>query len=152
MKKRIVVPITTLEILLQFGDIDTVLDDILSLVENGDISTELSSAHTTCQPCKKITVNITNQWFIDLVNDGQPISLVKLLQYFVDNELYNEFNWQPKQFNVTQDKFASLIEQAQDNIIKAISIRPDRALQLAQAHRRLADILKEVQNERVLQD
>lgn len=94
MRKRIVLPNDTLNVLLQFGDIDTVVNKILELVEQELIPIDnLPVAKTGCSIDKKVTINITNQWYIETCINMRSVKLKRILQYFVDNELFNEFNW-----------------------------------------------------------
>lgn len=134
MIQRVTLPINTINILSQFGDISIVVNKILDLVEQNVISvSNLPSANTTHCKCKKITLTITNQYYISAYDAGNKISLVRLLQYFVDNELYAEFDWDIKD-NVDDAKLNVILDLLH---VQSVLVR-------LCAHRKYYDILRPV--------
>ena len=95
MRKRLVLPIETINILKQFGDIDTVVNKILDLAEQEELPIyDINCDAISNYQCNKITVNITNTWFIELLtntNVHPKPSIAKFLQYFVENELFDNY-------------------------------------------------------------
>lgn len=125
MKKRLTIPKATLKVLQQFGNINDVVSNILSLVENNILSVDnLPSAFTTHTDCVKTTIFITNAWYISNEEVRKSFSLTRLLQYFVDNELYNELNWQCVTDTNATNKLQLYLHEAQEALFKAINLKP----------------------------
>lgn len=96
MKKRVVLPTETVLILEHFGTLSDVTNRILSLVESGDIDIGcLPPANiANYSNKKKVNIDITNNWYLSNEINGNTLSITRLLQYFVDNELYNDLQWE----------------------------------------------------------
>lgn len=129
MKKRLVLPAETVNILNQFGDIDTVVNKVLDLVENGYIPAfNLPVACSSNVPMRKITVHITNKWYMDCItqNISRSISLRRILQFFVDNELFSEYNWQI--VRKQRDDFKIALSEGVTNLITAATRTTNQAI------------------------
>lgn len=140
MKQRITLPTETIKILEQYGDIHTVVDNILDLVQTGAIPTDnLPQACASDTTVKKITVHITNDWYIESYLANNKICLKRLLQYFVDNELFNEFDWKPVNTSHKQDKVLL-------DLIHAMTYLLDASTRTVEHRTKILDIAFEIKN------
>ena len=122
MLKRIILPIETISILEQYGDIDTVVNKILDLAEQELVPLfDLPPSSSNEIKVRKISVHIYNKWYINVILAGKfNISLRRMIQYFVDNELFNEFNWQIVKRD--RDAIRVNISNAQTHLVNAAQI------------------------------
>lgn len=106
-----------IETLQCFGTLDETINHILDDMSVNYSLTDLPACpdRTNAQRC---TVDITNTEYLELLNTFGPtsprISLRRIIYYFVENELYNEFNWEFKNeyISITNNKFNKKINSA----------------------------------------
>ena len=86
------------DILVRFGDINDVVDKVLKIAERGEIDIDSLPAAYIRGDKKHVVVNIDSEWYEHmqaLYGTTSPrISISRLLYYFIDNELYLDYNWQ----------------------------------------------------------
>lgn len=151
MRKRIVIANDTLNVLLQFGDIDTVVNKILELVEQELIPMDnLPVANASNVPCKKVTVNITNRWYVETCMLLRSVKLVRILQYFVDNELFNEFNWTI--VNYKRNDLLVALNYAHAYMIDAVRLTDKYKSEVQSIAKEIGELCEVLQNERIIQD
>ena len=106
-----------IETLRCFGTLDEVINHILDDMSANYSLTDLPSCpdRTNAQRC---IINITNTEYLELLNIFGPtsprISLRRIIYYFVENELYNEFNWEFRNeyMSIADSKFNKKINSA----------------------------------------
>ena len=149
MIQRVTLPIDTIDVLKQFGDIDVVVDKILQLVEQNVIPIDnLPNANTVSQKCKKISINIINKTYIDMRENGDKFSLARLLQYFVDNELYAELDWQTSDIvDTTKQAIVLALLHAESLLTTAAAHTIKHSGKFRAIINSINDLTKEIENE-----
>lgn len=85
------------EILKCYGELSDVINRILSLADEGIIELWDKPAAPPRDGASRYDVNITNESYLNLLDvngvTNSRLSLRRILYWFVENELYNEFGW-----------------------------------------------------------
>ena len=112
------------DILKTFGDLNNVINRILDACDEGYIELENKPE---CEPrdgASRYNVIITNENYIELLGfygvKNKNISLRRLIYWFVDNEMYNELDWEPINDYIDSDtvKINKLVQNTISNIDK----------------------------------
>ena len=97
MRIKIRINKITYDTLCTFGDIDSVVNNVLS---SGIDVMRKPTAIIDANNCVHRYVNVTDQDYLDLLNQfgmhSNIVSLSRLLEWFVDNEIYEQLGWQVK--------------------------------------------------------
>lgn len=97
MRIKIRINKITYDTLCRFGDIDSVVNNVLS---SGIDVMRKPTAIIDANDCVYRYVNVTDQDYLDLLNQfgmhSNIVSLSRLLEWFVDNEIYEQLGWQVK--------------------------------------------------------
>lgn len=110
------------DILVMFGDINDVIDKVLKIVERGEIDIDNLPDSVVRGPKKHIVVNIDSEWYEHMQGIYGPtsprISISRLLYYFVDNELYVDYDWKivRKCDDKTSNKLLKILDDVDRNI------------------------------------
>lgn len=85
--------------LKMYGELDICINKILKHVEVNGLQIEDLPECPSRIDAKRYNVFINNSYYNELVEaygiKSKRISLRRLLYYFIDNELYNEYGWEP---------------------------------------------------------
>lgn len=88
-----------LDILKCFGTVETVINNIVDQVMINEIDIATLPPAPDRINCGKYKINIHNEDYCKLVkiygSTSSRISLRRLIYWFVENEVYNEWNWKP---------------------------------------------------------
>lgn len=144
MKIHVTLPQITYNILCRFGDINEVVNKICDLIVTDQMEYNDLPPLQGREGHKQFDVIVTNEQFIELYNSmndaGKPIRMRRVLQYFVDMELYVEFGWpivnEPKRNTdvemraisslcgviTTLTKLSKTWKTSEDNLLKACDI------------------------------
>lgn len=84
-----------IKVLNAYGGIDNAVNHILELCEQGLIDIENKPKPHSRQFDKRVNVNVTNQYYLELLYDtgnSSKISLRRLIYWFVENDMFEVFN------------------------------------------------------------
>lgn len=88
-----------IDTLKMYGDLDDVINLILDAASEGKLEIENKPVCREREGARRLNVNITNQDYLQLLetygNRSNTISLRRLLYWFVENEIYNDLEWEP---------------------------------------------------------
>ena len=86
------------ETLDMFGNIHEVTDRILKAGEEGQFSLEDIPASEFTKNRVRLNIEITNEYYLSLLETygvrNPRISISRILTWFVDNEVYNDLEWE----------------------------------------------------------
>lgn len=126
MKIKLVVPNDTYSILCQLGPVDEVVNKIAKLVGMEEIPYDDLPLVGGRNGQKQFFVDITDEDFLALyelqVLVHRPIRMRRVVQYFVDNELYNDPIWADMPI-VKVSKTDSRAAKLSDIVIQLASMR-----------------------------
>lgn len=105
-----------------YGDINTVVDRILTQLSESDIDIEAIHNAPPRDGAKRVNINVTNEWYLSELC-ARPInsplySLRKILYYVVDNELPSEWGW--KTVNSYKNRHDERIRKHLDSAISML--------------------------------
>lgn len=87
------------DVLKMFGNLNDVVNKILDEYDNGKIDIENKPECESRIGASRYNINIRNENYVDMLMSygikSKQISLRRLLYWFVDNEIYNELEWEP---------------------------------------------------------
>lgn len=120
------------DILTCFGDLNTVTNKILDMALAGHFPLEHLPTAPDRSGARQYTIIVTNDEYLELCkirgNNSKNISLRRILYYFVDNELYDTFNWAPKTTYVRQSDvdFTNRLAKLIGDLVKLTKIAPSK--------------------------
>ena len=152
MKIHVTIPTSTYDVLCRFGNINEVVNKICDLVVNDQIPyTDLPGLQSR-KGHKQFDVFIENELFISLYTTmkeaGKPIRLRRVLQYFVDMEMYVDLEWPiVTEAKVVNDKEVRNISKL-CNVIQSVCELRQEWLSYSAKFDDALNVLQEVLNER----
>ena len=125
MKIHVTIPQSTYDTLIRFGNINEVVNKVCDLIIADKVPYIDLPALQSRKGHKQFDVYLQNEAFIELYETMQvaskPIRLRRVLQYFVDNEMYVDFEWPiVNEAQKTSDKEIRNISKL-CNVIKSLS-------------------------------
>lgn len=108
------------ETLMMFGNIHDVTNRILQEGENGSFSLEDIPASEVSKNKVRVNINVTNEYYLSLLETygirSPRISISRILTWFVDNEIYNELEW-----NIVNDFISKKDKTIKNSIDKLLN-------------------------------
>ena len=99
------------EILTCYGDLNTVINRILREAAAGKFDVMHKPPAPSRETASRYDITITEPSYLELLDVYGPhsskISIRRVIYWFVDNEMYDEFEWE--QIQVFQDKHKQLL-------------------------------------------
>lgn len=107
------------DVLKTFGELNDVINRILEACEDGSIDVYDKPECENRNDAFRYEVNVTNEYYLSLMSihgsRSKNISLRRLLYWFVDNEIYNDLEWEPIREYMDADQIK--INKLVDNVI-----------------------------------
>lgn len=120
MRYRITLSDEVLEVLSWFGDLSTVVNKILEAGEECVFDIENCPSYEEYGKQHRVFVNVTNQNYLELVERygvrSHRASLRRIINYFVNNEVYNDLGWEIVNRNKDIERLYKQIELAQKHV------------------------------------
>lgn len=100
MLMNVVLDNGTVSLMRYFGDLSDVANRILAHGAKGEIPLmDLPQAQSVSSDCKQYKLNITDSNYLELCDTfgirSQRVSLRRIICWFMDNEKYVDFQWEP---------------------------------------------------------
>lgn len=149
MKVSVYLHDEVLALLKCFGDLDTVINDILEAGSKGEFEIMDKPAAPDRDGARRIDVNVVNKDYIHLMRQFGPqsrrVSLRRLLYWFVENEVYELLGWVPEADYVTdQDK--KIIKQLEKLRMIAKDVLDRSGYKYQEGLSKILGILEELKN------
>ncbi len=124
MQHRVRLNTYVIQILEQYGDLSYVANKAIhQMLERNILPTE----QVYVDESKRVTLTITTPLYDEYVQaqgiHSNIISISRMLQHFVDNELYIEFNWTTK-YNVENTTFQTKFDKVFTNVVSLKNFVP----------------------------
>lgn len=124
MQHRVRLNTYVIQILEQFGELSYVANKAIHEMLERDI---LPTEQVYVDESKRVMLTITTPLYDEYVQSqgihSNTISISRMLQHFVDNELYVDFNWTAK-YNVENTTFQTKFDRVFTNVMSLKNIVP----------------------------